>query len=138
ADGTTSVAETAATRDHTERAIAAFGGRVTCDGLTVSVPGGQQLSPQSLAVPGDFSSAAFWLVGAAALPGSRVSIEDVGLNPSRTAFFDVLRRFGARVEIAITGVQAGEPRGVVIVEHDRAGALEIAPDEVPGLIDELP
>src|SRR5206468_5488187 len=138
ADGTTSVAEPAATRDHTERAIAAFGGRVTCDGLTVSVPGGQRLSSQSLAVPGDFSSAAFWLVGAAALPGSHVSIEDVGLNPSRTALLGVLQRFGARVEVDVSGTEAGEPRGTITVEAVRTSRLEIGPEEVPGLIDVLP
>jgi len=139
ADGVTSVTEPAATRDHTERALAAFGGRVACDGLTVSVPGGQRLTPQSLAIPGDFSSAAFWLVGAAALPGSRISVDDVGLNPSRTALVDVLRRFGARVEVEVAdSCDGGEPRGRITVEAGRAGTIEIRPDEVPGLIDELP
>jgi 3-phosphoshikimate 1-carboxyvinyltransferase len=77
-------------------------------------------------------------VGAAALPGSRVEIEDVGLNPTRSALIDVLRRFGARVTVEIIAHEAGEPRGVVIVEGDRRGTLEIAPSEVPALIDELP
>jgi 3-phosphoshikimate 1-carboxyvinyltransferase len=138
ADGATSVTEPAATRDHTERALAAFGGRVAVDGRTVSVVGGQRLEPQSLVVPGDFSSAAFWLVGAAALPGSRVEVEDVGLNPTRTALLGVLRRFGARVTVDTTISEAGEPRGRITVESDRMEALEIMPDEVPGLIDELP
>jgi 3-phosphoshikimate 1-carboxyvinyltransferase len=138
ADGATRVVEPAATRDHTERALQAFGGQVGIDALTVTVSGGQQLRGQPLTVPGDVSSAAFWLVGAAALPGSRIEIDDVGLNPTRTAFLDVLRRFGARVDVAITGTEAGEPRGTVAVAHDRLGAIEIAPHEVPGLIDELP
>ncbi len=138
ADGCTSVTEPATTRDHTERALAAFGGRVTVEGRTVAVAGGQRLHGQALSIPGDLSSAAFWLVAAAALPGSRVEVEDVGLNPTRAALLDVLRRFGARVEVTITGVQAGEPRGIVAVEGDRTGVLEIAPEEVPGLIDELP
>jgi 3-phosphoshikimate 1-carboxyvinyltransferase len=138
ADGTTSVTEPAATRDHTERALAAFGGRVSVDGLTVSVSGGQRLQGAALTVPGDFSSAAFWLVAAAALPGSRVEIEDVGLNPTRTGLLDVLRRFGARVHVEVTSTGAGEPRGIVSVEGDRTGAVDIGPDEVPGLIDELP
>jgi len=69
ADGTTSVVEPASTRDHTERALEAFGGRVDVDGLRISVSGGQRLEGQHLRVPGDFSSAAFWLVAAAALPG---------------------------------------------------------------------
>ena len=138
AEGVTSVVEPAPTRDHTERAIVAFGGRVACDGLRMSVPGGQRLSSQSLSVPGDFSSAAFWLVAAAALPGSRIAVDDVGLNPSRTALLGVLRRFGARVEVEVTGDEAGEPRGTITVEADRAGTLHIGPEEVPGLIDELP
>jgi 3-phosphoshikimate 1-carboxyvinyltransferase len=138
ADGTTSVREPAATRDHTERAVTAFGGRVTVDGLTVSVAGRQRLHGRPLTVPGDFSSAAFWLVAAAALPESRVEIDDVGLNPTRTALLGVLRRFGARVTVDVAVTDAGEPRGVVTVEHDRSGTLTIAPDEVPSLIDELP
>jgi 3-phosphoshikimate 1-carboxyvinyltransferase len=138
AEGTTSVLEPAATRDHTERALAAFGGRATVDGLRVSVTGGQRLQAQQLAVPGDFSSAAFWFVAAAALPGSRIEIDGVGLNPTRTALLGVLERFGARVQIDIIATAAGEPRGSVIVEGDRTGSLDIAPEEVPGLIDELP
>jgi len=138
AEGTTSFVEPAATRDHTERALAAFGGRAIVDGLTVSVTGGQRLEGQTLTVPGDFSSAAFWLVGAAALPGSRIEIEGVGLNPTRWSLLDVLRRFGARVAVEATSSDAGEPRGTIIVEGDRTGAIEISPEEVPGLIDELP
>jgi 3-phosphoshikimate 1-carboxyvinyltransferase len=140
AEGTTSVTEPAATRDHTERALAAFGGRVAVDGLTVSVPGGLALTGRSLSIPGDFSSAAFWFAAAAALPGSRIEIEDVGLNPTRIALLDVLRRFGAHVVVEMTdsGDDAGEPRGTVIVEGNRTGSLIIAPEEVPGLIDELP
>jgi 3-phosphoshikimate 1-carboxyvinyltransferase len=138
AEGTTSVAEPAATRDHTERALTAFGGLVSVNGLVVSVTGGQRLQGQTLSVPGDFSSAAFWLVAAAALPGSRIVVEEVGLNPTRIALLDVLRRFGARVDVEVTATAAGEPRGIVSVEADAMGTLDIAPEEVPGLIDELP
>jgi 3-phosphoshikimate 1-carboxyvinyltransferase len=138
AEGVTSVVEPAATRDHTERALASFGVAVRTDANTVSIDGGQRAEAQSLTVPGDFSSAAFWMVAAAALPGSRVEIEDVGLNPTRTGLVDVLRRFGARVDARETASAAGEPRGTIVVEHDRTGSVEIAPFEVPGLIDELP
>jgi 3-phosphoshikimate 1-carboxyvinyltransferase len=138
ADGVTSVTEPAQTRDHTEQAFHTFGVEARVDGLTVSVAGGQRLGAQSLVVPGDFSSAAFWMVAAAALPGSRIEIVDVGLNPTRTALTDVLRRFGARVTVHASAVRSGEPRGTIIVEGDRTGTIEIAPDEVPGLIDELP
>jgi 3-phosphoshikimate 1-carboxyvinyltransferase len=138
AEGTTRVTEPAQTRDHTERALAAFGARVAQDGLQLTIDGGQRLSGLALTVPGDFSSAAFWMVGAAALPGSRVEIEDVGLNPTRTALVDVLRRFGARVSLETTATDAGEPRGTIVVEGDRRGTVDISRDEVPGLIDELP
>jgi 3-phosphoshikimate 1-carboxyvinyltransferase len=138
AAGTTRVTETAQTRDHTEQAFATFGLRFTRDGLTVGIDGGQRLSGQSLTVPGDFSSAAFWMVAAAALPGSRVEIEDVGLNPTRTALVEVLRRFGARVTVTASSISAGEPRGTIVVEGDRTGTVDITPDDVPGLIDELP
>ena len=138
AEGVTSVTETASTRDHTERALTAFGGASAVEGLTVSVAGGQQLVGRTLTVPGDFSSAAFWLVAAAALPGSRVEIEAVGLNPTRSALLGVLRRFGARVHVETAADENGEPRGTVLVEGDRAEAIVITPEEVPGLIDELP
>jgi 3-phosphoshikimate 1-carboxyvinyltransferase len=78
------------------------------------------------------------MAAAAACPGSRVEIEEVGLNPTRTDLIGVLRRFGARVEFHQTSSDAGEPVGTIVVEGDRIGRVDIAPDEVPGLIDELP
>lgn len=138
AEGITSVHESARTRDHTERALQAFGLSVQIDGLSVTVRRQGRPIGQQLTVPGDFSSAAFWLVAAAALPGSRVELHDVGLNPTRTALLDVLRRFGARITIESTAIDAGEPRGTIVVEGDRTGSVDISPEEVPGLIDELP
>ncbi len=138
ADGETIVAEPAQTRDHTERALAAFGVRVSAGGGAVRLVGGQQLAARDLEIPGDFSSAAFWMVGAAALPGSRVEIASVGLNPTRTALVDVLRRFGARVDVDLEADEAGEPRGTITVEAADQHSVSIAPAEVPALIDELP
>jgi len=138
AEGVTSVAEPAATRNHTELALRAFGGQAWTEGLTVSVAGRRQLGARTLAVPGDFSSAAFWLVAAAALPDSSIEIEEVGLNPTRTALLEVLRRFGARVDLEVTATVGDELRGTIRVEHQESGAVIITPDEVPGLIDELP
>lgn len=138
AAGTTSVTEPAQTRDHTERALRAFGFHVGVDGLTVSVEGGHAGFGQTLEIPGDFSSAAFWMVAAAALPGSEATIEGVGLNPTRTALVDVLRRFGADVHMDETSALAGEPVGTIRVRAQGAAAVDIRPDEVPGLIDELP
>jgi 3-phosphoshikimate 1-carboxyvinyltransferase len=138
ADGTTSVTEPAQTRDHTEHALAAFGARLLQDSSTVSLEGGQRLTGRALSIPGDFSSAAFWMVAAASLPGSRVDIDDVGLNPTRTALAAVLRRFGAQVTVVVSGSDAGEPRGTISVEGVRTGTVDILPEEVPALIDELP
>lgn len=138
AEGYTSVTEPAQTRDHTERALTTFGYDVQVSGLTTTLRGGQKGEPRTVSIPGDFSSAAFWLVAAAALPGSRVEIADVGLNPTRTGLLDVLRRFGAKVTVTETATEAGEPRGLIVVEADRHGSVEVHPDEVPGLIDELP
>jgi 3-phosphoshikimate 1-carboxyvinyltransferase len=78
------------------------------------------------------------MVAAAGLPGSRVTIEGVGLNPTRTSLVDVLRRFGAHVEVHEDARHAGEPMGTVVVTGDRTGSVDIHPDEVPGLIDEIP
>jgi 3-phosphoshikimate 1-carboxyvinyltransferase len=138
AEGTTSVVEAAPTRDHTERALEAFGAKVTRSASSVALAGGQRLKGRSVSIPGDFSSAAYWMAAAAAFPGSRVQIDELGLNPTRTAFLEVLRRFGARVQAEVTRIDAGEPRGTVIVEGDRITDLAIEPAEVPGLIDELP
>jgi 3-phosphoshikimate 1-carboxyvinyltransferase len=136
--GVTSVVEATATRDHTERALAAFGGAIERSGAAISVRSGQTLRGRVFTIPGDFSSAAFWMVAAASLPGSRVEIDDVGLNPTRTALIDILQRFGARVTVDVAGIDAGEPYGRISVEGDRTGSIVVTPDEVPGLIDELP
>jgi 3-phosphoshikimate 1-carboxyvinyltransferase len=89
-------------------------------------------------VPGDISSAAFWMVAAAALPGSEIVIESVGVNPTRTGIIDVLGRMGADVQISGNGSNVGEPIGTIRVRHGHLGTTVIAPAEVPGVIDELP
>jgi 3-phosphoshikimate 1-carboxyvinyltransferase len=138
AEGITRVIEPLPTRDHTERGLGVFGGEVTRTGSTIAIAGGQRLEPRTVRVPGDISSAAFWMVAAAALPGSEVVVEDVGLNPTRTGVLDLLRRFGAEVYVDGGDPTAGEPVGTVIVRHRGLAAVEIAPAEVPGVIDELP
>ena len=138
ASGETVVTESAATRDHTERALETFGAAVTVRGRQISVRGGQRLQGQQLRVPGDLSSAAFMAVAAAALPGSDVTITHVGLNPSRAALIDVLRRFGAAVDMSADESWNGEPVGRLRIRHGAMRDLVIAPDEVPEVIDELP
>jgi 3-phosphoshikimate 1-carboxyvinyltransferase len=138
ADGTTTVDEPLATRDHTERALHAFGVRVEAVGRSVSVKGGQRLAARSLEVPGDISSAAFWMVAAASLVGSEIVIGSVGINPTRTGIIDVLRRMGADVVVEGNASNVGEPVGTIRVRHGQLGATVIEPEEVPGVIDELP
>ena len=138
ARGRTQVTEETLTRDHTERALAAFGARVDFDGARIGIEGGQRLRGLDARVPGDISSAAFPAAAAAALHGSEVRIEDVGLNPSRTAVLDVLRRFGASIVVEQTDEWQGEPVGAITIRQSGLGPLEIAPREVPGIIDELP
>ena len=138
ARGQSRVTERTPTRDHTERALAAFGVAVERNGSAVAVQGGQSLAALHARVPGDLSSAAFLLAAAAALPGSDVSIDGVGLNPSRTAVLDVLRRFGASVETEQTDEWQGEPVGRIRIRGLSLGTLELGRDIVPGVIDELP
>ncbi len=138
ADGRTTVLEPAATRDHTERALEAFGAIVERDGLQVAVRGGQRLRGGAFRVPGDLSSAVFWMAAAAALPGSEIEIDDVGLNPTRIAVLPVLERFGAVLETTVERTDAGEPAGRIRIRHGGLRPVTIDADEVPGLIDELP
>ena len=138
AAGRTAVVEPAATRDHTERALSAFGVTVEQNGLEVAVAGGQRPRGRDVAVPGDISGATFWLVLAAGLPGSVVEIDRVGLNPSRTRMLDILRRVGASVHVALEEDGAGEPIGRITVAADERRSFTVHPDEVPGVIDELP
>jgi 3-phosphoshikimate 1-carboxyvinyltransferase len=138
AEGTTDVLERIATRDHTERALEAFGVEVRRAGSAVSVSGGGRLAGCTLDVPGDVSSAAFWMVAAAARPGSEVVVTGVGLNPTRTGIVEVLRRMGADVIVEEQSVAGGEPVGTLTVRHRDLVPARIDPDEVPGVIDELP
>jgi 3-phosphoshikimate 1-carboxyvinyltransferase len=137
-DGVTGVVEPLATRDHTERALRAFGVRVDVDGTTVRVRGRQRLTGCALEVPGDISSAAFWMCAGAALPGSEVVLEGVGLNPSRSGIVDLLRRMGAELTVDSGPPTEGEPMGQVVVRHGGQRPTEIRPEDVPGVIDELP
>ena len=137
-EGRTTVRVPGPTRDHTERALRAFGAPLEVAGAAVTIAGPQPLEAVSARVAGDVSSAVFLAVAAAAVPGSELEIAGVGLNPTRTAVFDVLRRAGARVEAEVDREEAGEPVGRVLVRHETLRPLVIAPSEVPDLIDEIP
>ena len=137
ADGETTVIQPAETRDHTERMMESFGIALQQEGQAIRIRGGQVPQACDFTVPGDVSSAAFWLVAAAAMPGSRLLIEDVGLNPTRTAILKVLVRMGAHL-MEIVHQSGGEPIGTIEVHGAPLKATTIFPGEVPNLIDEIP
>ena len=137
ANGQTTVVERLPTRDHTELMLEAAGIRVRRRPTSVSVePGTPKLD--SITVPGDISSAAPLLVAAALLPGSDLTVHDVGLNPRRTGLLDVLERMGARIAIFERRREGREPAGAVQVEYNELVATEVRGEEVPSLVDELP
>lgn len=138
ANGTTVVHEPAITRDHTERMLRGFGVDVSVEGLTVSIAGGQQLNATQLTVPGDISSAAFFLVGAAMTPGSSLTIEGVGINPSRTGVIDILRLMGAEIQIQNTRETGGEPVADLLVTGSQLQGIEVPEELVSLAIDEFP
>jgi 3-phosphoshikimate 1-carboxyvinyltransferase len=143
ARGRTTVTEPAPTRDHTERMLREAGYTVQCEGNRVSLEGcaGDRLPLRARrwVVPGDFSSAAFWLTAAACRAGAQVRVDNVGLNPRRTAFLNVLRRMGAEVDVReMPGVEGGEPVGTITVRGRGLQGTTVAGLEIPNLIDELP
>ncbi len=137
AEGTTTVIQPAETRDHTERMLASFGVSTRHDGNAISIDGGQIPQACDFTVPGDISSAAFWLVAAAALPGSRLLVKDVGLNPTRTAILKVLSRMGAHMS-EIVHNSAGEPIGNIEIHGATLTGTTIFIGEIANLIDEIP
>ena len=145
ADGSMAVTEPGSSRDHTERLLKACGVEVAIEyvyggsrRVTLEPPEALQV-PGEVEVPGDFSSAAFWVTAALVVPGSEVRIRNVGLNPTRTRFLDILSRMGAKVEMrsAVEDV-IGEPVGELVVRHSHLMATEVGPEDVPGAVDELP
>lgn len=138
AEGRTTVIEPAATRDHTEKMLALFGGKAHRSGLAASVDGGKHLRATTLEVPGDPSSAAFWAVAASLAPGSELRVRALMANPTRTGFLDVLKRMGADVRREKSAERCGEPCEDLIVRSAKLRATDIAAAEVPGLVDEVP
>ncbi|WP_242394083.1 3-phosphoshikimate 1-carboxyvinyltransferase [Anaeromyxobacter oryzisoli] len=137
AEGETSVVEPQRSRDHTERMLQGMGVPVRVDGLEVKISAGRPRGTR-VDVPGDISSAAFFLCAAAALPGSRVTVRNLGVNETRTGVLDVLQAAGAKVTVAGAREIAGEPRADVTVEAAELRGVEIRGALVPRLIDELP
>jgi 3-phosphoshikimate 1-carboxyvinyltransferase len=138
ADGITSVIEPVRTRDHTELALAEFGARIEHDGHAIGVRGRPRLAGRALAVPGDLSSAVFFLAAAMVLPDSNIVIHNVGLNPTRSAVLDVLGSMGAPISLVSVRSAHGELVGDVAIRHEplQGGVLE--GNVIAQLIDELP
>ncbi|WP_018875462.1 MULTISPECIES: 3-phosphoshikimate 1-carboxyvinyltransferase [unclassified Thioalkalivibrio] len=138
ADGKTCVTEPAPTRDHTERMLAGFGYAVERDGPRACVEGGGRLVASPVDVPADISSAAFFLVGASIAAGSRMRLEHVGINPTRTGVIDILRLMGAEIRILNEREAGGEPVADLEVEAAPLKGIQIPEHLVPLAIDEFP
>ncbi|MGH9445590.1 MAG: 3-phosphoshikimate 1-carboxyvinyltransferase [Terriglobia bacterium] len=138
ASGETTVEEMVATRNHTEIALKQMGAQIDVARGAVSVRGPARLHAVSIRVPGDVSSAAFFLAAALMLPGSEVLIRGAGLNPSRTAMLELLKRMGAPLEIKNLETAHGEPVGDIRATFGPLSGGEIPSEAVPNLIDELP
>jgi 3-phosphoshikimate 1-carboxyvinyltransferase len=138
AEGETSVEESVRTRDHTELALTEFGADVCRTGQSVRVVGRPRLQARRLSVPGDLSSAAFFLAAALILPGSRLLLHRVGLNPTRAALLDVLAEWGAEIKINSLRSEHGELVGDISVEHAPVSGGVLSGAQIAQLIDELP
>jgi 3-phosphoshikimate 1-carboxyvinyltransferase len=137
-DGPTTVIERVPSRDHTERLLRALGLRLTRSASEIRVWPAERIPPLSLDIPGDFSSAAPFIVAATLLSGSNLRIHDVDVNPTRTGLLDVLERMGARIAVFNRHSAGGEPVADIEVRDAPLLAASVGPDEVPRLVDELP
>jgi 3-phosphoshikimate 1-carboxyvinyltransferase len=137
--GQTLVTEPARSRDHSERMLRAFGAKIyTDESLTVAVEGPTRLVGQTVIVPGDISSAAFWLVAASIVPNSELLLENVGINPTRTGILEVLQAMGADIEQLNPREQAGEPVADLRVRSAPLRGITIGGSLIPRLVDEIP
>ena len=141
AEGATNVIEPARSRDHSERMLRAFGADLDVDGEMgrhITVRPGATLRGQDVVVPGDISSAAFWLVAGALVPGADLTIENVGLNPTRTGILEVLEQMEARIEVLNRRDVAGEPVGDLRITHGPLKPFAFGEEIMPRLVDEVP
>jgi len=138
ADGTTTLEEPLKSRDHTEVMLRGFGGEIALSCQTIAVKGGQSLSGQEVRIPGDISSAAFFLVAAAMIPDSDVVIRNVGCNPTRDGIIEILRRMGAFIQLANERAEAGEPVADIRVVGGTLKGIDVGPEWTARTIDEYP
>ncbi len=138
AEGTTKLTEPSLSRDHTERMFEHFGIPLKHGNGSVTVEKREKILPNTVNIPGDISSAAFFMIAAAILPDSEILIKNVGLNPTRTGIIDVLRRMGAYISVINDTVVSGEPRGDVVVRSSRLNSIALGGNIIPRIIDEIP
>lgn len=138
ANGRTTVEEPQKSRDHTERMLAYLGAEIDVQDRLVTVTGKPQLEGREVTVPGDISSAAFFMVAAAVIPGASIRINNVGINPTRTGIIDVLNNMGAGIEIVNERTVNEEPVGDILVRGSELHGTVIDGDLIPRLIDEVP
>jgi len=138
ADGTTTVTEPHLSRDHSERMFRFFGADVETAGTTVTVRGGRELAGRDIVVPGDISSAAFFIVAALIVPGAELLIRGVGVNPTRTGIIDILTAMGGSIELLDRREVSGEPVADLLVRASKLTGVEIGGEVVPRAIDEFP
>lgn len=138
AEGTTAVIEPQLSRDHTERMLTDFGVSVIKNGLTVSITGRQTLRGRDIYVPGDFSSAAFFIAAALLVPESQLVIKNVCLNPTRIGLLDILKDMGAEIRVQPQFHHSAEPVGDLMISATRLRGTTIGPERIPSLIDEVP
>jgi 3-phosphoshikimate 1-carboxyvinyltransferase len=138
ARGVTTVEEPQGSRNHTELMIRGFGGETKVADRSVSIVGGQRLFGRQVRIPGDISSAAFFLVAAAALPGSEITVRNVGVNPTRDGVLEVLRWMGAKIQLLNPRIETGEPVADIKVNGSQLKGIEIGPEMVARTVDEYP
>ncbi|MGI6629132.1 MAG: 3-phosphoshikimate 1-carboxyvinyltransferase [Bacillota bacterium] len=138
ANGTTIVEEPVKSRDHSERMLRSFGAEIIEEGVKVSIKGLPRLSGQKIIVPGDISSAAFFMVLAAITPKSELIVENLGINPSRTGIIDILKKMGAKISFENKRNEAGEPVADVVIKYGTLHGVTVSGADIPRLIDEIP
>ncbi len=138
APGRTTVIEPAPTRDHTERMLRGMGAEIAIDGREITLEPPSQLCPLAMTVPGDFSTAAFFIVAAVSVPGSQILLKGVGVNPTRTGFLTVLAKMGAKVELLNPRDEGGEPVADIRCSYQPLHGVTVEGDLISLAIDELP
>lgn len=138
ADGKTSVTEPFLSRNHSELMLSSFGASVQTCGTTATIEPEPVLTAQKVEVPGDISSAAFFIAAGLLIPGSELLIKNVGINPTRDGILRVCKQMGANLELLNTRTQCGEPVADILVKHSELNGTVIEGDLIPTLIDELP